>query len=179
MLTFVTKINIKTVYIMKHFTKTLVLSVLLLGSATAAMAGETGVTFLFRNGKTASFAFASKPCIAMTAGGVSVTSTTESAAEYQFSDVQRYYFEEINADAIRSVSADAAVTPVFRYSQGVMTVQGMKPGERISAATVSGSLVSTVKADEQGNARLDLSAMPQGMYVIATAGGVGCKIVKK
>lgn len=152
---------------------------MLMGFVSAAMAGEQGVTFLFRNGTKASFAFSAKPCLAMTADGISVTAVGENTATFLFSDVQRYYFEDISLSSIKAVKDQWASSPVFRYANGAVTVQGMKPGERVSVATVSGALVSTASADDQGTAQVDLSASPKGMYVIGTASGVSYKIVKR
>ena len=152
---------------------------MLMGFVSAAMAGEQGVTFLFRNGTKASFAFSAKPCLAMTADGISVTAVGENTATFLFSDVQRYYFEDISLSSIKAVKDQTASSPVFRYANGAVTVQGMKPGERVSVATVSGALVSTASADAQGTAQVDLSASPKGMYVIGTASGVSYKIVKR
>ncbi len=164
---------------MKHFKRLSVLCLLLMGFVSAAMAGEQGVTFLFRNGTKASFAFSAKPCLAMTADGISVTAVGENTATFLFSDVQRYYFEDISLSSIKAVKDQTASRPVFRYANGAVTVQGMKPGERVSVATVSGALISTANADAQGTAQVDLSASPKGMYVIGTASGVSYKIVKR
>lgn len=164
---------------MKHFRRLSVLCLLLMGFVSAAMAGEQGVTFLFRNGTKASFAFSAKPCLAMTADGISVTAEGESTATFLFSDVQRYYFEDISLTSIKAVKDQSASSPVFRYANGTVTVQGMKPGERVSVATVSGALVSTAHADDQGTTQIDLSASPKGMYVIGTGSGVSYKIVKR
>lgn len=175
------RINKKRKQNMRNFMKPLALCLLLSGFALGALAGESGVTFLFRNGTKASFAFSQKPCLAMTADGISVKANGESSAEFLFTDVQRYYFDDDIETAIKAVPAEDAEAqrPVFRYENNTMTVSGLKPGERLSAATVGGTIVQTVKADNQGNASIDMSATPSGMYVMATGSGVGCKIVKK
>ncbi len=164
---------------MKHFKNLSVLCLLLMGFVSSAMAGEAGVTFLFRNGTKASFAFSAKPCLAMTADGISVTAVGENTATFLFSDVQRYYFEDDILTSIQVVKDKVTSNPLFRYANGAVSVSGMKPGERVSVATVSGALVSTINADAQGAAQIDLNGAPKGMYIIGTASGVSYKIVKR
>lgn len=164
---------------MKQLKKSFALCLLLSSFALAGSAGEEGVTFLFRNGAKASFTFEKKPCLAMTADGLSVTAEGESMAQFLFSDVQRYYFDDNIETDVKSLRTNASASPVFRYENGTITVSGMKPGELINAVTVSGKMMSSVRADGNGCARINLSGMPKGVYVIATSGGVSCKIVNR
>ena len=146
----------------------------------SAMAGEPGVTFLFTNGKKASFAFADKPVIAVTTGGLTISATGASEVSYSFADVQKFYFEDDIATAIEQVKNDvSAQRPVFTYAGGVVTVSGMTAGERLSVVTLDGSQVSATKADNGGNARVDLGSAPAGVYVVSTGSGVSFKLLKK
>ncbi len=152
---------------------------LALGSLTA-MAATPGVTFLFSNGKKASFAFADKPVIDVTSDGLTVSATGASEVSYSFADVQKFYFEDDIPTAIGQVKNDvSAQRPVFAYAGGVVTVSGMTAGERLSVVTLDGSQVSATKADNGGNARVDLGSAPAGVYVVSTGSGVSFKILKK
>ena len=146
----------------------------------SAMAGEPGVTFLFTNGKKASFAFANKPVIAVTTDGLTVYATGASKVSYSFADVQKFYFEDDVVTAIERVKNDvSAQRPVFAYVGGVVTVRGMTAGERLAVVTINGSQVSATKADNEGNARVDLGSAPAGIYVVSTDSGVSFKLLKK
>ena len=149
-------------------------------SSLSAMAATPGVTFLFSNGTKASFAFVNKPVIAVTTDGLTVSATGASEVSYSFADVQRFYFEDDIATAIGQVKNDmSAQRPVFAYVDGVVTVSGMTAGERLAVVTINGSQVSATKADNEGNARVDLGSAPAGVYVVSTGSGVSFKLLKK
>ena len=152
---------------------------LALGSLSA-MAATPGVTFLFSNGTKASFAFASKPKIVVGNDGISVSSSDSNPVSYTFADVQKFYFEDDIVTAIGQVkNGVSAQRPVFTYAGGVVTVSGMTAGERLAVVTINGSQVSATKADNEGNARVDLGSAPTGLYVVSTGSGVSFKLLKK
>ena len=152
---------------------------LALGSLTA-MAATPGVTLLFSNGTKASFAFANKPVIDVTTDGLTVSATGASDVSYSFADVEKFYFEDDIVTAIERVKDDvSAQRPVFTYVGGVVTVIGMTAGERLAVVTINGSQVSAAKADNEGNARINLGSAPTGVYVVSTGSGVSFKLLKK
>ena len=161
--------------------KTFILTVALALGSLGAWAATPGVTFLFSNGVKASFAFASKPKIAVTATGLTVSSTNAAEVSYQFADVQKFYFEDdVVETGIQQVDGSgSAKHPVFHYADGVVSVNGMAAGDRLVVSSVGGSLVGGVKADGQGNASIDLSGHSAGVYVVSTGNGVSFKLLKK
>ena len=160
--------------------KTLIMSMALALGSLTAMAATPGVTFLFSNGTKASFAFANKPVIAVTTDGLTVSATGVSKVSYSFADVQKFYFEDDIVTAIGQVKNDvSAQRPVFAYVDGVVAVSGMTAGERLAVVTINGSQVSATKADNEGNARIDLASAPAGVYVVSTGSGVSFKLLKK
>lgn len=165
---------------MKHLKKSLLLCLLFSGfSFGTVMAGEAGVTFLFRNGTRAVFTFDKKPCIAMTVDGVCVNAEGESQTQFLFSDIQRYYFDDDIETGVNALQTKSIACPLFRYVNGAVVVSGMNPGETLRALTSNGMQVSSVKADSDGNARLDLNSISRGILVITTPSGIGYKVVKK
>ena len=161
--------------------KTFILTVALALGSLGAWAATPGVTFLFSNGVKASFAFASKPKIAVTADGLTVSSTNAAEVSYQFADVQKFYFEDdVVETGIQQVDGSgSAKHPVFHYADGVVSVNGMAADGRLVVSSVGGSLVGGVKADGQGNASIDLSGHSAGVYVVSTGSGVSFKLLKK
>ena len=161
--------------------KTFILTVALALGSLGAWAATPGVTFLFSNGGKASFAFASKPKIAVTATGLTVSSTNAAEVSYQFADVQKFFFEDdVVETGIQQVDGSgSAKHPVFHYADGVVSVNGMAAGDRLVVSSVGGSLVGGVKADGQGNASIDLSGHSAGVYVVSTGNGVSFKLLKK
>lgn len=152
----------------------------LLAFGSSALAATPGVTFLFTDGTKASFAFSSAPKITMTSTSIIVSAADQESASYEFSKVQRYYFEDDVQTAIKRVDADGAVSnPLFSYASGAVSVSGMKAGERIRVVSVSGAAVASAAADAQGSASVDLSSASAGVYVVSTDGGVSFKVIKK
>jgi hypothetical protein len=161
--------------------RSIILSVALAFGSLCAQAATAGVTFLFSNGQTASFAFASKPVVAVNDGSLTVSSSKASPVSYQFADVQRFYFEDdvVDTGIAQTETVASAQHPVFDYVDGVLTVKNLSAGERLVVATVNGSAVKTVKADNVGNASVDLGSEPAGVYVVSTGNGVSFKLLKK
>ena len=173
-------------YIVKHYDmKTKLFSRLALPAVMSLLsfgcfAATPGVTFLFSNGQKATFAFTSKPEISVTSDGLTISSSNTSAVSYSFADVQKFYFEDDITTGIPQVEgATSAHRPVFNYVNGIVTVCGLAIGERFAAFALNGSQIGTVKADAQGNASIDLSSVPAGVYVVCTGNGVSFKLLKK
>ena len=153
-----------------------VLALLSLGS----FAATPGVTFLFSNGQKATFAFASKPEIVVTSDGLTITSSTSSDVSYSFADVQKFYFDDGVTNGIQQIEGTtSAHRPVFNYADGVVTISGMASGERLDVVALSGSKVSATKADARGDASVNLSSVPTGVYIVSTSNGVSFKLLKK
>ena len=142
-------------------------------------AGEPGVTFLFTNGQKASFAFACKPEINVGSDGIIISSSKTDSVSYTFADVQRFYFEDDIETGIQNVSSDASANPVFSYSNGKITVSGLKSEESVSVFSIGGNKVGEAKADNAGYACIDLSSVASGVYVVSTGNGVSFKLLKK
>ena len=148
-------------------------------SFMGAMAGEPGVTFLFKDGKTASFLFSTQPKVILGSEELTVSSTEVSSVSYTIANVQHFYFEENLVTGIHDVSAGSAAGPVFGYNNGVITVSGLKAKECISVYSVGGSKVGESEAGSDGCASVDISSSVSGVYVISTGGGVSFKLLKK
>ncbi len=165
--------------IMKRLKLTIVLAAFAALCSLGATAATPGVTFQFKNGTKASFAFSSKPKIEISSAGVTLSATGKEKASYQFSDVQRYYFEsDIPDDAVEQIET-ASRRPVFSCANGMLSVRNMQAGERIRVVSISGAVVKSTAADTDGQAQIDLSSMATGVYVVATESGVNFKIVNK
>ena len=157
----------------------LMMSMALALTCLDAMAGEPGVTFLFTNGQKASFTFASKPEINVGDDGITISSSNTDSVSYTFADVQRFYFEDDTETGIQDVSSDASANPVFSYSNGKITVSGLKSEESVSVFSIGGNKISEGKADNTGCACIGISGVASGVYVVSTGNGVSFKLLKK
>lgn len=93
--------------------------------------------------------------------------------EYPVSEIDRLYFT--GSSDLQSVAADRGE---MKNAEGRLTFSGYAPGSLIRVVTVSGQVLVAEKTDEQGSLSIDLSAYPQGIYLI-NANGTTYKIVKK
>lgn len=166
---------------MKTNVKRLALPIVMVLLSLGSFAATPGVTLLFSNGLKASFAFASKPRIVVTADAVSISSYCTSAVSYSFADVQRFYFEDdvVETGISQIEGASSAMHPVFNYVDGVVTVSGMASSENLTIVNLNGSRVSAAKADGVGNASINLCNAPIGVYIVRTGNGVSFKLLKK
>lgn len=148
-------------------------------SCLSAMASNEGVTFLFSNGKQASFAFTSKPVITYSGSGLTVTSTDAAAVSYTFADVQRFFFEDDITVDIKDANAKPAAHPIFSYVDGTVNASGLAAGESVRIYSTGGALLGTAQANCDGKASISLSSFTTGVYVVSTSNGVSFKINKK
>ena len=165
-------------------TKLLLLSVAMAFKSMGGMAVEPGVTFLLTNGQKISFAFTSKPEITVGVQELTVSSSEDEtvSVSYAFDEVQRFYFEDDVDDyvtGIQDTEDESSARPIFRYANGVINVSGLKTGECIIVASVNGSAVGSAKADQSGNASVDISNAVNGVYVVNAGSGVSFKLLKK
>jgi hypothetical protein len=85
----------------------------------------------------------------------------------------RYFFEE-RSIADNTTTAINNVTlpgigkekPQMGFADGM--VSGLRAGDVVRVYRINGTLVKTVKADTQGHAALELSQLPNGVYIIKT-----------
>lgn len=165
---------------MKTLFKRLALPIVMILMSLDSQAATPGVTFLLAGGQTVSFAFASKPQIVVTADGLTLSSSGTATVSYQFSDVEKFYFEDNVETGISQVEGKAcARRPVFNYVGGVLTVSDMAAGERLAVVTLGGSLVKAAKANGDGLASIDLGSAPAGVYVVSTGSGVSFKLLMR
>lgn len=159
------------------------LCLLLLACSSSVWAARPGVTFLFTDGNKASFAFEDDPKLTLTSTGFIISVAGQDDASYEFSDIHSYYFEEDIHTAIERVDAGVAVSgasnPLFSCVGGIVSVSGMKAGERLSVVSMNGASVASAVADRQGNTSVDLTSASAGVYVLSVEGGVSFKWIKK
>ena len=166
---------------MKLSVKSLALSFALGFSGLCATAATPGLTFLFSDGKTISFAFENEPKITMTSTGVTVTTNDDELVplSYTFDNITRYYFEDDVKGTTSSVGSVKAQRPVFSYADGIVSVNGLAKGERVALVSVNGATVASDKASADGSARLDVRSAQSGVYILTTGSGVSFKLLKK
>ena len=146
----------------------------------SVFAGGPGVTFLLRNGKKVSFAFAEKPVIALSDANLSVSVRGVQRVSYAYADVQRVVVESDVVNAINDVVSDSkSQHVVFTLSAGTLDVAGLAAGEQLALYATDGKLVLSQKANAEGKAAVSLAGLQQGIYVVRTQSGISYKLFKK
>lgn len=65
-------------------------------------------------------------------------------------------------------AVDEGVKPQFSKEKAAFT--GLKAGAVVRVYNISGQIVSSYKADEEGNATVDISGLPKGVVILRSEG---------
>ena len=153
-------------------------SALALTCLTAMADKKPGLEFVFKQGTSATFAFENYPKIVPTTDGVRVATSSGIGEEYLFSNIQKIVVIEDASTAIGSVSDSSTSGLVFQCTGDLVSVSGMKAGEKLTVVSAGGQLVGKAVAGSDGKAEVSLGNVAKGIYVVA-AQGVSYKISKK
>ena len=164
-------------FLKKRVVLTCVMTLLGLGT----FATTPGVTFLLTNGSTVSFAFKANPEISVTSIGITVSAQNQQEVIYQFSEMDRFYYEDDVVTAINGVRTETTTTtkPVFCYDRGMLSISGLNASEQVAVYSLGGSKMSSTVADNAGHANVNVGNMPTGVYAVSTSSGVSFKLLKK
>jgi hypothetical protein len=116
------------------------------------------------NTEVAKLALSDRPVITFSEGNLIVTSGGEQILSTSM-DGLRNSFEEVNT-GIREVRVDEPARP--RFSFGEALFEGLKAGDRVTVYTLDGKVVDYTTATEDGRARLDVSRLGKGIFILRT-----------
>lgn len=142
-----------------------------------------GLTFLLQSGQTLSFTFTERPKVIVTDDGLRVEANGEERISYAFDGVKRIYFEDDVISSVPEVAAEArqgaASCPKFSCQNGMLTAEGLTPGEDVAVYALSGQLAAKSTAGADGTLSVAIGTLPQGTYVVKALSGANFKIIKK
>lgn len=107
------------------------------------------------------------PQIRYSAGTVSIKNLSTGIAEvsYAAADIEKCTLVDEVASAIGKLSADEYQA----YRQGnLFLLTGYQADARVAVYTVNGKQLVAGKTDAQGNASIDVSSLPKGVYILKT-----------
>lgn len=113
------------------------------------------------DGSQAEFALSEQPVITI-ADGLLVLTCGERELSTPLDGVSYSFSEE--PVAIRQVESPS--TPDVSVAFGQAVFKGLKAGSRIAVYTIDGVMVTSIAADEAGEASVDISGLPRGIYVV-------------
>lgn len=142
----------------------------LMASATTSQ-GKQQVLVIVSGTDSVAFALTENPVISFQDNDLLVKSLGDSLvvslANASYFLEERIYTEHtttgINSLTLPGISQKQ---PQLAFANGM--VSGLRPGDSVRVFSVNGTLVKTIKADTQGHAALELSQLPNGVYIIRT-----------
>ena len=134
----------------------------------AAYAEEEGtieVSYLVvvgSGGSQTELALGDNPMLSFKNDSVVVTCNSKEIM-FNLSEVTDYHFISHTPSL-----SDATAEPTFTPDDA--TFSGLKAGTRILVFTTNGQLVTTIQAAEDGTAKVNLSHLPRGIYILRAPG---------
>lgn len=139
-----------------------------------AFAVDDALVVTYKNSQTFSYVLADRPNVTFDGTQLFIKSDvfddTHSMADiktFTFADLSE--ISDVAADERRIVFTDAAS----------VTLEGFAAGTAVSVSDMSGRVVISSAVAADSTATIDISQLPAGVYVIATADGKSYKILKR
>ena len=141
---------------------------------TLGVMGEEGVLLQLKNGSIVGFAFSGT----MVIGATLEIRATETTVSYDYNEVKRVYWGEVQPNSISSTKDNINSDVVFRINANGLNVSGLANGERVSVYDTTGKLVTTA-VSTQDNGTLNLPLRHSGgIYIARTQSGVSFKFTR-
>ena len=136
---------------------------------------STALVVTTKNGMQTTFVLLKeKPQARFVGPNLNVT-TSNGVVSFALTDVQRFNYINLPATGIQEIK-DTPDTDIS-YEDGSLVLSQLKEGTQVGVYTLDGKLVRQLKAQHTGTFRLNLSALPSGVYVVK-AGTLTYKIMK-
>ncbi len=116
------------------------------------------------DGNVSKFALADNPVITYSGSDIIVT-CGENILQTSMANIQSVTFDKGNSTDIRELDGKE-VTPSFSFNKA--SFEGLQTGARVMVFTIDGKMVSTMEADAEGKAQIDMSSLPTGVYILRT-----------
>ncbi|MCQ2242899.1 MAG: hypothetical protein MJZ32_01425 [Bacteroidaceae bacterium] len=146
---------------------------------SVAMAEETiDVQYLViqqDDGTESRFALKEYPEITFN-GDALVIESAERNLEIAIVDVLSYSFETVQESLPTAVEAVRQDAPAISFAGAEF--RGLASGAAVTAWSLNGQMLTTIKATADGIAKIDLSALPKGVIILRTPGKT-IKIINK
>lgn len=146
---------------------------------SVAMAEETiDVQYLViqqDDGTESRFALKEYPEITFN-GDALVVESAERNLEIAIVDVLSYSFETVQESLPTAIEAVRQDAPAISFAGAEF--RGLASGAAVTAWSLNGQMLSTIKAEADGTAKIDLASLPKGVIILRTPGKT-IKIINK
>ena len=154
-------------------TKTILTLLLLWTMIVGAWAEEHGTLFVhLKDGTMVQFVLpVQKPVVSFTGGMMKVVfqeNGSENYVSFERDQVENLTVGTNDVTAIEDVKSDADLRVSFDLtSAGVVRVSGLQPSDRLQVFGLDGKNVSAVVSRNDGEATVDLTQQPRGIYIVS------------
>lgn len=98
--------------------------------------------------------------------------------QFRRTEVKNVSFEKYSWSDVRPIPSHQSSVHFKLVRSGLIDVCGLKSGNRVQVASVSGHSVMDFKAESDGDVRVDLANQPRGMYIVSVDKRFTFKIMK-
>ena len=164
--------------------KTIMMLLMLLTMTVGAWAEEHGTLFVhLKDGTIVQFTLpVQKPVISFTRGMMKVAfqeNGDEDYVSFERDQVENLTVGTTDVTAIEDVKSDKCQRISFNLtSAGVARVSGLQPSDRLQVFGFDGKSVSAVMSRNDGEAIVDLTQQPRGIYIVSVNQRFSFKLMK-
>ncbi len=127
------------------------------------------------NGGSVNYVLEQTPTVTFTPASLHVESATLSD-DHTLSEVSHFTFEDLDLSALPCLTAnDSRIT----VTDSQVKLEGFTPGASVNLADAQGIVYAGGVVDGNGTVILDISRVPNGVYIISTTDNKSFKIFKK
>lgn len=151
----------------------LFLSLLLSGLAAASAKADNAdaLVVAFHSGSTQTYALADSPKLSTQNGLLTIVCKGETL-QASLGDVANCHFVAAATAIIQPTASKAA------YSEGRVVIGNETAGSTVVVASLNGTRVAEAKVGSDGQATVDLTRLPQGVYIVKSL-HTSMKIIRK
>lgn len=136
--------------------------------------GGPTLLILTKDGAQTAYALSEKPQVKFEGKKLHITSSKVDIT-YALSDIVRFTYADLDPSGIDEIGETQTEVG---YQDGTLTISQLKAGATVTVYGIDGKQVRQLKATRAGTYRLNLSALPQGVYIIK-ADTITYKIMKR
>ena len=98
--------------------------------------------------------------------------------QFRRTEVKNVSFEKYSWSDVRPIPSHQSSVHFKLVQSGLIDVCGLKRGNRVQVASVSGRSVMDFQAESDGDVRVNLASQPRGMYIVSVDKRFTFKILK-
>lgn len=166
-----------TLNLPKKAIRAMVIALMLLGTGLTALASQQEMLkVIFKNGQHQSYLLSDRPKVTFDGSTMFIQSPSLQAT-HKIADVHKFVFEAADPASVPTVDKNECRLTFIDGTNVIL--EGHHAGTQVVVTDINGRAVKTLTTDSSGNARIDISDLIPGVYIITTGDGKSYKIMKR